>query len=82
MRCNMENIDEKIEQLNLDILQKLKQLKVLLKEKNEIMARYKDASSTEKILIEKEMIESKQKFEMLSKEVDDLTAEIEKLKKI
>ena len=78
----MENIDEKIEQLNLDILQKLKQLKVLLKEKNEIMARYKDASSTEKILIEKEMIESKQKFEMLSKEVDDLTAEIEKLKKI
>ena len=78
----MENIDEKIERLNLDILQKLKQLKVLLKEKNEIMARYKDASSTEKILIEKEMIESKQKFEMLSKEVDDLTAEIEKLKKI
>ena len=78
----MEKIDEKIEQLNLAILQKLKQLKVLLKEKNEIMARYKDASSTEKILIEKEMIESKQKFEMLSKEVDDLTAEIEKLKKI
>ena len=78
----MENIDEKIEQLNLDILQKLKQLKVLLKEKNEIMARYKVASSTEKILIEKEMIESKQKFEMLSKEVDELTAEIEKLKKI
>ena len=78
----MENIDEKIERLNLDILQKLKQLKVLLKEKNEIMARYKVASSTEKILIEKEMIESKQKFEMLSKEVDNLTAEIEKLKKI
>ena len=78
----MEKIDEKIEQLNLAILQKLKQLKVLLKEKNEIMARYKVASSTEKILIEKEMIESKQKFEMLSKEVDELTAEIEKLKKI
>ena len=77
----MENIDEKIERLNLDILQKLKQLKVLLKEKNEIMARYKVASSTEKILIEKEMIESKQKFEMLSKEVDDLSAEIQKLKK-
>ena len=77
----MENIDEKIEQLNLAILQKLKQLKVLLKEKNEIMARYKVASSTEKILIEKEMIESKQKFEMLSKEVDDLSAEIQKLKK-
>ena len=53
---------------------------VLQKEKNDIMARYKTANSAQKILIEKEMIKSKQKFEILSKEVDDLAEEIQKLK--
>lgn len=76
----MSNIDKKLENLNHQIYEKLKNLKILLQEKTSIMERYKLASPAQKVLIEKEMLQSKEKFEILSKEVDFLTDEITKLK--
>ncbi|MBO7508259.1 MAG: hypothetical protein J6T39_01275 [Clostridia bacterium] len=73
--------DEIIKNFEVEIEEKTEKLKLLLKEKKELMAEYKSANPAQKVIIEKNMINSKNKFEDLSKQVDELTKKIAKFKK-
>ena len=76
----MENIEKIIEEIKLELNEKLELLKKLEQEKIDIMARYQKAtSSIERQKIEKEMKISEQKFKKLNDSMLELSKKVKEL---
>ena len=78
----MENIKEVLEKIKVKLSKKLTELDALETEKKDIIKRFKNAGDKEKILIEKEIKKSTEKFKKLSEEVLALKNKVDELKKI
>ena len=77
----MEKVDKLLEQANEILNEKLEQLEVLEEEKKKIVLLYEKVDLNKRVLIEKEMKKSIDRYKKLCDEVLMLSVKIKKLKK-